>query len=164
VISSSVILALALVTTSSGNERQTVVCADTAFSRSVERRQIDEFLSLLEEEARFFSRGSIKDGTEEIRCAWSVYFQTGGPSLRWRPQFVAIVADDMLAITRGPYRYRRREADGDLIETWGTYNSFWRSLPNGEWKILYDSGGSPPPPGGPSDVERAILNAEPDCP
>ncbi len=156
-------LLLAVMAQDFDNEQQAVACADVALSRAVEQRREDEFLSYLDEDARFFSDGTMKYGTDDVRRAWSNYFEENGPLLRWRPQFVEVVANGSLAITRGPYRYLGRNDDGEPVEAWGTYNSFWRKLPNGEWKILYDSGGSSAPPGGPSDAERAILNGELDC-
>lgn len=138
-----------------------VVCAEVGFSRSVENRDLEAFLAFLDPEARFVT-GGIARGPEEIGQAWAAFFAPDGPSLRWRPAIVEVVAGGTLAISRGPYRLTRVDANGTALHTWGTFNSTWRRNGRGEWRVLFDAGGDHGMT--PTEQDIAVLQSEPPCP
>ena len=117
-----------------------VICAETNFSRAAERRDLDAFLEFVDQDARFLFR-PVARGREEVGEAWARTFAPDGPEMRWRPREVEVTADGNLAFSRGPYRSRRTGDDGEVIETWGHYISTWRMNNEGEWKVLFDTGG-----------------------
>ena len=95
-------------------------------------------------------------------AAWAVFFQDDGPVIRWRPRFVEVLENGKLALSRGPYRTRTRDADGKVTEQWGTFNSIWRLNADGEWRVVFDAGS--PAADEPDDATKALLDAATDCP
>lgn len=138
-----------------------VRCRETAFSRSAETRDLDAFRTFLDADARFVG-ATVLRGPAEIEAAWQVFFSAEGPEIRWRPQFVEVLEDGALALTRGPYRTISRLPDGEAVEQWGTFNSVWRLNDDGKWRVVFDAGSPAASP--PDDETRALLSAEDDCP
>jgi ketosteroid isomerase-like protein len=151
---------LAAVATTDALVRQEVVCAETGFSRAAEARDRERFLSYVDPDARFVT-GRVSRGREEIGEAWSPVLSPGGPAMRWRPAYVEVTADGMLAISRGPYRSITVDAEGNTVESWGHFISTWRRNAEGRWQVLFDSGGDAGMT--PSAEEIEILESEPDC-
>jgi ketosteroid isomerase-like protein len=116
-----------------------VRCTEISFSLSVENEDRDAFESLIDEDARFVGGSAIR-GRANIVDAWSVFFDKDGPDLIWRPQIIEVLESGDLALSRGPYRLRSRDENGDEVVEWGTYNSVWRKNSNGEWHIIFDAG------------------------
>ena len=137
-----------------------VRCQEIAFSLSVENKDIDAFRSFLDGDARFVGH-AVTSGPEAITNAWSVFFADDGPAIKWRPQFVEVLQDATLALTRGPYRMISKDPEGKLVENWGTFNSIWRKNPDGEWRVVFDAGNSAAEP--PDEESQALLDAEDDC-
>jgi ketosteroid isomerase-like protein len=140
---------------------RSVICAETQFSRAAEARNLQAFLARIDPDARF-ANSSVAHGKVEIAKAWAVFFDPDGPVIRWRPSITEISEDGQLALSRGPYRVTAIEDDGSTRESWGHFISTWRKNENGEWLVLFDSGGDDGMT--PSDAEIAILLAEPECP
>ena len=138
-----------------------VRCQEIGFSKAAERRDIDAFMTYIDNDARFAGRTVVRRGPDEIAEAWRAYFEDGGPAIKWRPRFVEVLEDGELALTRGPYRTTGRDADGQLIERWGTFNSVWRKQADGTWRVVFDAGS--PGDNEPDDETRAILDMEDDC-
>lgn len=137
-----------------------VACREIGFSKSVEQRNIEAFKSFLDADARFVSDAPLR-GIEAIAEAWSVFMPEDGPRIKWRPQFVEVVAEGNLALTRGPYRYTVKDENGAEQHFWGTFNSVWRKQADGGWKVLFDAGGPAAKP--PADEIRDLLDAKDDC-
>lgn len=137
-----------------------VRCREIAFSRSAEARDLASFLSFLDDDARFVGNEVLR-GPDEIAAAWKVFFADDGPEIRWRPQFVQVLASGDLALTRGPYRMLAKGPDGEVIEQWGTFNSVWRKDADDTWRIIFDAGSTSDAE--PSDGDRAVLTADDDC-
>jgi len=116
-----------------------VRCAEIGFSQSVETGNKEFFASFLDEDARFISNTVLR-GATEVAGAWAVFFAESGPQLAWRPYLIEVAASGDLALSRGPYRARGKNEEGQLVESWGLYNSIWRKKPDGEWKIIFDAG------------------------
>lgn len=136
-----------------------VRCREIAFARSVENHDMAAFRTFIDRDARFVGN-TVMRGTDEVAAAWQAFFEEGGPSIRWRPQFVEVLEDGSLALTRGPYHYAGKDADGNAIEQWGTFNSIWRKDDDGAWHIVFDAGS--PAASAPGDEVRALLDAEED--
>jgi ketosteroid isomerase-like protein len=137
-----------------------VRCREIAFSRSAENRNIEAFKLFLDIDARFVG-SSVLRGPDEISEAWKVFFTEGGPAIKWRPQFVEVLEDGTLALTRGPYRMIDKDADGNPVEVWGTFNSVWRKNADKEWRVVFDAGNSAAKP--PDAETQALLDSEDTC-
>jgi ketosteroid isomerase-like protein len=152
---------LAVVGTPDESVRQEVICAETGFSRAAEARDREAFLSFVDPDARFIT-SRVARGREEIGEAWSSALEPGGPAMRWRPEVVEVTNDGNLAISRGPWRSTSLDESGNVIETWGHFISTWRRNQDGEWRVLFDTGGDSGMV--PSEAEIAVLEGEPECP
>ncbi len=136
-----------------------VRCKEIAFSLSAEARDLERFASFLDPDARFASN-SVQRGPDAIKEAWSVFFQEYGPAIKWRPEFVEVLEDGSLALTRGPWLIISVDENGERRESWGTFNSVWR-LKDNEWRVVFDAGSVASGPL--ADEARALLDAEHNC-
>jgi len=114
----------------------------------------------IDADARFVGN-SVSRGPAEVAEAWSAFFADNGPDIKWRPQFVEILEDGNLALSRGPYRMITRDAEGKATEFWGTFNSVWRRHADGIWKIVFDAGSTSAD--APSEEVQALLDQVVDC-
>ena len=137
-----------------------VRCREIGFSQSAEKQDIDAFRSFIDGDARFVGSEVLR-GVDEVVKGWSVFFTPKGPTIKWRPQIVEVLESGTLALSRGPYETTSIDADGNSVETWGTFNSVWRLNDNGEWRVVFDAGS--PAAGEPGEEARALLDAENDC-
>jgi ketosteroid isomerase-like protein len=137
-----------------------VRCREIGFSKSVETRDAERFTSFIDEDARFVG-GSVMHGPVAIAEAWSVFFADGGPTIKWRPQFVEVLEDGKLALSRGPFQMISKDDQGDESEHWGTFNSVWRLNDDGEWRVVFDAGSNEAE--APTDEVKALLNQEDSC-
>ena len=137
-----------------------VRCQEIAFSRAVENKDIESFKKFLDNDARFVGH-SVGRGPDEITSTWQVFFSDDGPAIKWRPQFVEVLEDGSLALTRGPFRIINKDADGNLVEHWGTFNSIWRKNSDGQWRVVFDAGSSAAEP--PNEEIRALIEQEDSC-
>ena len=88
-----------------------VRCREIAFGQSVEAQDLARFRSFIDDDARFVGN-AVSKGPTAIADAWSVFFTEKGPQIKWRPQFVEVLEDGKLALTRGPYRMVTTDEDG----------------------------------------------------
>ena len=137
-----------------------VRCREIGFSKSVEIQDTALFASFIDADARFVGN-SVTRGTAAIAEGWSVFFAENGPSIKWRPQFVEVIEDGTLALTRGPFRLITKDEQGVETEHWGTFNSVWRPNADGEWRVVFDAGSDSNET--PSDEVRALLDQEDNC-
>jgi ketosteroid isomerase-like protein len=138
-----------------------VRCREIAFSQSAENRDLNAFRSFLDADARFVA-ADVNRGVTEIAEAWSVFFDSQGPAIKWRPQFVEVLENGTLALSRGTYRTTGKDTDGNTVEYWGTFNSVWRLNDDGQWRVVFDAGSPAATP--PDEATRALLDADNDCP
>ena len=153
-------LLVALSTIAAAEPEDDVRCREIGFSQSVEAQDMAAFVSYIDADARFVS-DSVARGPEAIAAGWQVFFADYGPKIRWRPQFIEVLEDGTLALSRGPYRMVTTDEDGKQSEHWGTYNSIWRLQSDGSWKIVFDAGS--PATESPTDAVRALLEQADDC-
>ena len=137
-----------------------VRCREIGFSQAAEEQDMAAFSSFIDADARFVSN-SVLRGVDDIAAAWSVFFDEDSPSIKWRPQVVEVLDDGRLALSRGPYRVTTRDADGNLVEQWGTFNSIWRLHDDGLWRVVFDAGSPSASP--PDEATQALLEAKDAC-
>jgi ketosteroid isomerase-like protein len=138
-----------------------VRCREIAFSQSVETQDVTAFRSFIDADARFVG-GSVRRGVDDITVAWDVFFSDDAPKMIWRPQFVEVLNDGTLSLSRGPYRMIVKGENGALTEHWGTFNSVWRKQDDGAWKVVFDAGNDAAE--APSEDVQALLDQDIDCP
>ena len=138
-----------------------VRCREIAFSQSVEMQDAVAFKSFIDSDARFVG-ASVQRGVADIAAAWSVFFADEAPQMKWRPQFVEVLNNGTLALSRGPYRMIVKDENGAFTEHWGTFNSVWRKQNDGAWKVVFDAGNDAAE--APAEETQALLDQEPDCP
>ena len=137
-----------------------VRCREIGFSKAAEARDAESFSSFIDEDARFVGLSAIR-GPADITEAWTPYLTEGGPEIKWRPQFVEVLEDGKLALSRGPYRLILADEDGKRTEHWGIFNSVWRLKADGSWKVVFDAGSSPIET--PADEAKALLDQDDGC-
>lgn len=155
-----ILLVSCAVTDVTADAKNDVRCREIAFSRSVETKDIEAFRSFLDDDARFVGR-SVMSGPNAITEAWKVFFADDGPAIKWRPQFVEVLEDGTLALTRGPYRMIAKDPEGNSVENWGTFNSIWRKNVDGEWRVVFDAGNNAST--APDEETQSLLDNEDDC-
>ncbi len=138
-----------------------VRCREIGFSQSVENQDIDAFRSFIDADARFVGSGVLR-GVDQIAEGWSVFFKPEFPTIKWRPQIVEVLDDGKLALSRGLYISTAANADGETVESWGTFNSIWRLNDDGVWRVVFDAGS--PAGADPDEETRALLAQQDDCP
>ena len=137
-----------------------VRCREIAFSKSVETQDATLFASFIDADARFVGN-AVLHGPAAIAEAWSVFFSADGPAIMWRPQFVEVLDDGTLALTRGPYRMLSKDEQGVESERWGTFNSVWRLHEDGQWRVVFDAGS--PSSEAPTEAAKALLDQDDTC-
>lgn len=137
-----------------------VRCREIGFSQSTENRDMQAFRSFIDADTRFVSN-SILRGVDSVADAWSVFFEEEGPTIKWRPEVVEVLENGTLALSRGPFRVVSQDADGNVVESWGTFNSVWRVNDDGQWRVVFDAGS--PAESAPDDDTKALLDADDDC-
>ena len=138
-----------------------VRCREIGFSQATEDQDMAAFRSFIDADARFVSN-SVLRGVDDIAAAWSVFFGEDSPSIIWRPQVIEVLEDGKLALSRGPYRVTTKDADGNPVEQWGTFNSIWRLHDDGQWRVVFDAGNPAASP--PDEATQALLDSIDDCP
>jgi ketosteroid isomerase-like protein len=137
-----------------------VRCREIGFSQSAEVRDIQAFRSFIDADARFVSNEVLR-GVDAIAEAWTAFFTEPGPTIKWRPEVVEVLESGTLALSRGPYRVVSQDTEGDMVESWGTFNSIWRVNDDGQWRVVFDAGN--PAASAPDDETKALLDADDDC-
>jgi len=122
-----------------------VRAVELAFAASVAGDDREAFASFLDAEAVFVNGARATVGREAILEAWKGFFGPDRAELTWSPELVELSGDGTLGLTRGPWTYRGKGADGALVEQSGVFNSVWRRQADGSWKIVFDAGCSPCP-------------------
>jgi len=156
----AVILILFLSSSAIADLAGEVRCREISFSLAAEIRDAELFASFIDLDARFVG-SSVTHGPAAIAEAWGAFFADDGPSIKWRPQFVEVLEDGTLALTRGPYRMITTGENGEQTEHWGTFNSVWRRNGDGAWRVVFDAGNTAAEP--PGDEVKVLLDQADDC-
>ncbi|HXK10547.1 MAG TPA: nuclear transport factor 2 family protein [Vicinamibacteria bacterium] len=111
---------------------------EAGFAKTMADRDHAAFATFLSEEAVFAGRSSVLRGRAAIVAGWRPYFEGAKAPFSWAPDRVEVIASGTLALSTGPV------FDPDGRRT-GTFTSTWRREPDGEWRIVLDSGCPPCP-------------------
>ena len=156
----TILVLTALAAPAAADLEDEVRCREVGFSKSVETLDHESFASFIDQDARFIG-GTLNRGRDAIAEAWKVFFSGDLPTIRWRPEFVEVLATGDLALSRGTYRVLDRNEQGEITESWGTFNSVWRLSADGEWLVVFDAGSpSQEPPG---EAQRQLLESDAGC-
>lgn len=156
-----VIVSLLAAAIATADPADDVRCREIGFSKAAEQRDIIAFRSFIDPDARFVG-STVLRGVDSVAEGWAVFFAAEGPRIKWRPRIVEVLEDGKLALSRGPYRVVSQDPDGNVVESWGTFNSTWRLNDDGQWRVVFDAGS---PAIGDADAETmALLDAGGDCP
>jgi len=151
---------LALTTSAVADPGEEVRCREIGFSKSVENQDLELFASFIDPDARFVG-ATINRGRDAIADAWRVFFSGDLPTIMWRPQFIEVLNSGDLALSRGPYRVIGANEQGEVTESWGTFNSVWRRSADGEWLVVFDAGSSSSET--PTKEQRQLVESPDDC-
>lgn len=121
-----------------------VRCAELAFSRSVQEQNIQAFTEFVDEDARFTGGTTLK-GKQAVSEGWQVFFESGGPTIRWAPDNIEVLDSGDLALSQGPFEMRMTGENGEEVVRTGRFFSVWRRADDGRWTVIFD-GGTPARP------------------
>ncbi len=113
--------------------RQQVEGTERSFARTMADRDFEAFLSYLSPETVFFSGDSPLRGRQAVADAWKPYFEEPDAPFSWAPELVVVLDSGTLALSSGPVY----DPGGTRV---ATFNSIWRSDPDGRWRIVFDKG------------------------
>ena len=118
-------------------EKQTeqVRAREVAFAKTMADRDHAAFAGFVSEEALFLGPTVLR-GREAVAEGWEPFFQGPQAPFSWEPERVEVVTSATLAISTGPVR----GPDGQRV---GTFTSTWRLEPDGQWRVVLDSGCPP---------------------
>ena len=85
-------------------------------------------------------------GLSEIRIAMEPAFNDSSFSLRWHPVKAEMTIPGVLGYTVGRWERLRKNKEGKLMKSIGSYTSVWKKQPDGSWKIVLDTGNQDGPP------------------
>jgi len=111
---------------------QQVFAAERAFAKTMADRDFAAFSQFIADDAVFYSDSAL-EGKAAVLEGWRDYYQQKNPPFSWEPSRIDVTADGLLAFSSGPVK----APDGQVI---GVFNSVWRQLSPGVWKVQYDKG------------------------
>jgi ketosteroid isomerase-like protein len=85
-------------------------------------------------------------GADEIRKVMGPAFQDSSFSLRWHPVKAEMMMPGVLGYTVGRWERLRKNKEGKMMKSTGSYTSVWKKQPDGSWKIVLDTGNPDGPP------------------
>jgi ketosteroid isomerase-like protein len=89
-------------------------------------------------------------GITAIRAEMEPVFKDSSFSLRWHPIKAEMMIPGVLGYSVGRWERRRKNKEGKVMKSTGTYSTTWKKQPDGSWKIVLDTGN---PDGPPIEVE-----------
>jgi len=113
--------------------KQQVADTERAFAATMKARDHAGFVSFLSEEAIFFDGKQSLVGKETVASKWKAYYDGKQAPFSWEPDSVEVLASGNLAASSGPVY----DPSGKVI---ARFNSVWRLVAPGKWKIVFDRG------------------------
>ena len=113
--------------------KKQVADTERAFAATMKVRDHAAFVSFLSEEAIFFDGKQSLVGKEAVASKWKAYYDGKEAPFSWEPDSVEVLASGNLAASSGPVY----DPSGKVI---ARFNSVWRLVAPGKWKIVFDRG------------------------
>jgi ketosteroid isomerase-like protein len=113
--------------------KKQVADTERAFAATMKARDHAAFVSILSEEAIFFDGKQSLVGKEAVASKWKAYYDGKDAPFSWEPDTVEVLASGNLAASSGPVY----DPSGKVF---ARFNSVWRLVAPGKWKIVFDRG------------------------
>ncbi|HEY1042227.1 MAG TPA: nuclear transport factor 2 family protein [Telluria sp.] len=127
------IVAAAASASTIGELKKQVADTERAFAATMKARDHAAFAGFLSEEAIFFDGKQSLVGKETVASKWKGYYDGKDAPFSWEPDTVEVLASGNLALSSGPVY----DPSGRQI---ARFNSIWRLVTPGQWKIVFDRG------------------------
>ena len=134
-----------------GTEAARLYETDLQFSARAQMLGVaNAFREFLAERAILLPNGELP--VEGLEAIYEHQRAAGEVQLAWEPVGAEVARSGELGYTWGFYEVRARQPDGTVRTGHGKYTSIWEKQPDGQWKVILDTGnpGPPPPPAQPS--------------
>ena len=116
--------------------RAQVFAAESSFAQTLAARDLTAFERYVSKEAVFFGGRDVMRGRAAVVAGWKPLFDGPKAPFSWRPEVVEVLDSGTLALSRGPVFDEQGKRTG-------TFTSTWRREPDGEWRVVLDSGCPP---------------------
>ena len=116
--------------------------ADKQFAADSAVRGADAWAEVFAPDGAMWTRnGGLIQGPDAIRATMVPVFGGGASGLEWQPTVSGMSPRGDLGFTVGRYRLGRMRDGGatDTLQT-GTYVTIWRRMPDGSWRVAFDTG------------------------
>lgn len=134
----SVLFPAALVAAEPEELRESLRKAESEFAGAFAARDLEAFLSFVDEDATFLGGRESQRGKEAVAEAWSRYFETEAAPFAWEPERWEVNPSGTMGMTTGPVT--------DPTGKWVTsFMSIWRRQPDGSWRVIFDGAPRCPP-------------------
>jgi ketosteroid isomerase-like protein len=133
-----IVLVLLLATSAFAGPVDDVRNAEIAFARAFADRDQTRFFSFVADDASFLSARGTLPGKQAIVDRWSKFFADKTAPFSWSPERVVVNAAGDLGLSTGPVL----DPEG---KQQGIYSSVWQKNAKGEWHVMFDGPGAPPP-------------------
>lgn len=110
-----------------------VMRTERDFARTMAERNFAGFQSFLAPEAIFFDGKQPLVGANAVAAAWKSLYEGGQAPFSWDAEQVEVLASGDLALSTGSVL----NAQGKTI---AQFNSIWRRVGPGKWRIVFDKG------------------------
>jgi ketosteroid isomerase-like protein len=112
---------------------QQVFEVERAFAKTMADRDHSAFVSLLSDEAVFFSGEQPLRGKAAVTDWWKRYFEKPAAPFSWAPEKVEVIDSGKLALSTGPVY----DPNGKKV---ASFTSIWRLEAPSVWRIIFDQG------------------------
>jgi ketosteroid isomerase-like protein len=107
--------------------------AERAFAKTMADRDHAAFTSWLANDAIFLGPKEVLRGRAAVAAGWKRFFEGKQAPFAWDPERVEVIDSGTLAISTGPVT----DPSGKRV---GTFTTTWRREPDGQWRVVLDSG------------------------
>jgi ketosteroid isomerase-like protein len=118
---------------------------DRDFAKTGVAKDIDDFMSYIAEDVRFYAAGVMRTGKLAFREGWAKGFADPNWSITWAPLYAEAAKSADMGYTTGSFEIHDKSADGTPLVRKGSYVTIWRRQPDGGWKVALDIGSFVPP-------------------
>jgi ketosteroid isomerase-like protein len=118
-----------------------VRAADMAVSKTAcVDKNLDAFVAFWEPTGSVLAANTpLPTGTEAVSALFAPFLSLPGLDCGWEHMHIEVAQSGELAYSRGSYRNRYLDPQGNAIEDRGTYLTIWRKGKDGKWCVVIDT-------------------------